>query len=202
MRQIALFGTSADPPTAAHQQILRWLSQRFDHVAVWASDNPFKSHQTPLEHRAAMLQLLIDDIPTHTIDLHPELSHPRAIVTVERAQQQWPNAQFTLVIGTDLVDQLPRWSRVQELLQQVNLLIVPRPGYPVRAVNVHHLREMGAEVEIADLTGLDLSSTAYRDRKDPNVVIPPIEDYIHREHLYECQDAVPKSLMTPIQSGH
>ncbi|WP_421657438.1 adenylyltransferase/cytidyltransferase family protein [Leptothermofonsia sp. ETS-13] len=62
MLNIALFGTSADPPTAGHRAILVWLSQRYDCVAVWASDNPFKTHQTPLEHRMAMLQLLINDI--------------------------------------------------------------------------------------------------------------------------------------------
>ena len=55
MTQIALFGTSADPPTSGHQAILLWLSQRFDKVVVWASDNPFKTHQTLLEHRMAML---------------------------------------------------------------------------------------------------------------------------------------------------
>ncbi|MGB3262812.1 MAG: adenylyltransferase/cytidyltransferase family protein, partial [Microcoleus sp.] len=55
MQKIALFGTSADPPTAGHKTILSWLSQHFDWVAVWASDNPFKSHSTSLEHRSAML---------------------------------------------------------------------------------------------------------------------------------------------------
>jgi nicotinate-nucleotide adenylyltransferase len=62
MVNIALFGTSADPPTSAHQAILNWLSYHYDHVAVWASDNPFKTHQTPLEHRSTMLRLLIEDI--------------------------------------------------------------------------------------------------------------------------------------------
>ncbi|NEQ41665.1 MAG: nicotinic acid mononucleotide adenylyltransferase, partial [Okeania sp. SIO3I5] len=45
MTKIALFGTSADPPTAGHETIVRWLSQNFNKVVVWASDNPFKSHQ-------------------------------------------------------------------------------------------------------------------------------------------------------------
>ncbi|NET52841.1 MAG: nicotinic acid mononucleotide adenylyltransferase, partial [Merismopedia sp. SIO2A8] len=35
MTTLALFGTSADPPTAGHQQILRWLSYQYDHVIVW-----------------------------------------------------------------------------------------------------------------------------------------------------------------------
>ncbi|MGL5832760.1 MAG: nicotinate-nucleotide adenylyltransferase, partial [Waterburya sp.] len=34
MKKIALFGTSADPPTIGHQTILQWLSQHYDHVVV------------------------------------------------------------------------------------------------------------------------------------------------------------------------
>ena len=43
MKSVALFGTSADPPTSGHGAILGWLSQHYDQVAVWAADNPFKS---------------------------------------------------------------------------------------------------------------------------------------------------------------
>lgn len=34
--RVALFGTSADPPTAGHQVVLSWLSEGYDWVAVWA----------------------------------------------------------------------------------------------------------------------------------------------------------------------
>jgi nicotinate-nucleotide adenylyltransferase len=198
MLTIALFGTSADPPTTAHQQILTWLSHQFDWVAVWASDNPFKSHQTPLQHRGAMLRLLIADIypPRHNIGYHPDLSSPRALVTVERARACWPEAQFTLVIGSDLVEQLPRWYQVDELLGHVRLLVVPRPGYPIEDRDLGHLRQLGATVAIADLTGLAVSSTAYRAAKDAALLTPPIEDYIHREQLYACQTGANESQAT------
>ncbi|MGG6294682.1 nicotinate-nucleotide adenylyltransferase [Leptolyngbya sp. AN02str] len=198
---IALFGTSADPPTLAHQQILVWLSYHYDQVAVWASDNPFKSHQTPLQHRTNMLQLLIDEIdpPRQTIQLHPELSSPRALITVERARDRWPDAELTYIIGSDLVAQLPRWYCVEELLQQVKLLVVPRPGYVLDDADLGELRELGATVAIADFTGLPVSSSAYRGDKDPDLITPPVQAYIHHQHLYECQDDAPKSLMP---SGH
>lgn len=197
MVSIALFGTSADPPTAGHQAILVWLADHYDEVAVWASDNPFKTHQTPLEHRAAMLQLLIDDIdpPRHNIHVRSELSSPRALITVERAQQRWRNAELTLVIGSDLVTQLPRWYHIEELLRQVKLLIVPRLEYPILQRDLALLRQMGASLTIADLDVPAVSSTAYREEGDPEVVTPPVEAYIHREHLYECQDAPPENLL-------
>lgn len=203
MIKIALFGTSADPPTAGHQAILAWLADRYDEVAVWASDNPFKAHQTPLAHRAAMLQLLIDDIypPRQNIHLRPELSHSRAISTVEQAKAAWPDAELTFVIGSDLVTQLPRWYRVGEFLQQVHLLVVPRMGYRLATNDLDPLRQLGAIVSMADVMIPAVSSTTYRQAGDPDVVTPPVEEYIHREHLYECQDAPHENLVTPPRRG-
>jgi len=196
MKRIALFGTSADPPTAGHQAILSWLSQHYDWVAVWAADNPFKSHQTLLEHRAAMLRLLIEDIPSrHNIGFHPDLSSYRTVETLEKAKARWgADADFTLVIGSDLVSQLPRWYSVEDLLRQVQLLVVPRPGYRVEDADLQLLRHLGKKVAIADLTGPDVSSTAYRKNGDTQALTPPIQAYIHREHLYKCQDTAKERL--------
>jgi len=191
MPNIALFGTSADPPTAGHQAILVWLSEHFDRVAVWAADNPFKSHETPLLHRMAMLQLLIDDInpPRHNLHLYPELSKPRTIHTLEIAETHWTDASFTLVVGSDLIDQLPNWHQSETLLERVNLLIIPRPGFVPNERALAALRRKGAKLTIADLTGPDISSTAYREHGDTDALTPPIEAYIHREQLYPCQNA-------------
>ncbi|MDX2100061.1 MAG: nicotinate-nucleotide adenylyltransferase [Leptolyngbyaceae cyanobacterium bins.59] len=187
MVKIALFGTSADPPTAGHQVILNWLSHRFDYVATWAADNPFKSHQTPLEHRGAMLQLLVEGIesPRHNIGLHPDLSSSKTLETVERAHQRWPGTELTLAIGSDLVAQLPKWYHVEDLLSQVRLLVIPRSGYSITEADLGELRGMGAQVTIADLMGPAVSSTAFREAGEPEAVPPTVKAYIHRERLYE-----------------
>jgi nicotinate-nucleotide adenylyltransferase len=193
--RIALFGTSADPPTAGHQKILRWLSEVYDWVAVWAADNPFKSHQTPLEHRARMLQLLISDIepPRENIAWEQDLSSFRTLETLEKAQCRWGgDADFTLVIGSDLLAQLPRWYRIEDLLQQVQLLIVPRPGYAIDEYSLEMVENLGGKIAIASLTGIDVSSTAYREHGDTEALTPPIVAYIHQQHLYKCQDATTK----------
>ena len=136
-----------------------------------------------------MLQLLIDDIdpPRENIRLYPELSHPRTLYTLEVAAQIWQNAKFTLVIGSDLVAQLPNWYRSDELLARVNLLVIPRPGYAIQEPALQAIRRRGGRVAIADLTGPDTSSTAYREHKEIDGITPPVEAYIHREQLYLCQ---------------
>lgn len=199
MLNIALFGTSADPPTLGHQVILNWLADHFDWVAVWAADNPFKQQQTPLAHRMAMLGLMIQDLhtPRQNVRLYPELGKPRTFHTLQIAKRYWRNARFTLVIGSDLIAQLPNWYRVDDLLPDVDLLIVPRPGYPLREADLEALRQRGARVAIADLMGPATSSTAYREHGESIGLTPQIEDYIHREHLYPCQEAPPEKQPIP-----
>lgn len=186
MLRVALFGTSADPPTRGHLAILCWLSQHFDQVAVWASDNPFKSHQTALDHRTEMLRLLIGDLDLRDIQVYPELSSSRTVITVERAQERWQNAEFTLVVGSDLVRQLPKWFRARDLLDRVKLLVVPRPGYSITDSELDPLRQIGADVTIADLNAPNVSSTAYREQGETEGVTSPIQAYIDREQLYRC----------------
>jgi nicotinate-nucleotide adenylyltransferase len=150
-----------------------------------------------------MLQLLIDDIdpPRHNIHVRSELSSPRALITLDYARQRWSNADFTLVIGSDLVAQLPRWYRIEELLRQVKLLVIPRLGYPISEVDLASLRQMEAVVTIADLNVPAVSSTTYREAGDSEIVTPPVEAYIHREHLYKCQDATPENLLIHLRHG-
>ncbi|MBP0003043.1 MAG: nicotinate-nucleotide adenylyltransferase [Cyanobacteria bacterium SBC] len=189
--RVALFGTSADPPSIGHRAILRWLSDRFDRVVVWASDNPFKSHQTPLEHRATMLELTIEELQLEdclsqnrqNVNFHASLSSPRTLTSVKKARALWPSADFTLIVGSDLVPQLPQWYRIEELLQLVKLLVVPRPGSPLRSEDVEKLKQI-ARVEIADTDTPDVSSTAYRQTRDAQKIPPSVSAYIDREKLY------------------
>ena len=186
--KLALFGTSADPPTTGHLAVLHWLTEHFDHVAVWASDNPFKAHPATLAHRTAMLRLLIAELqlPVAQIQVYPELSYPRTLITVERAQNRWLGAELTLVVGADLAGQLPRWFQAAELLRKVQLLVVPRPGYPVAAEDLDRLSHLGTTVTIADLTPPAVSSTQYREQGSIDSITPGIQAYIDREQLYGC----------------
>lgn len=192
---LALFGTSADPPTEGHQAILEWLSYHYDLVAVWASDNPFKTQQTPLKHRSTMLRLLVSSLAatSNNLEYRAELSSPRSLDTVRRAREIWGDrAQLTLVIGSDLVAQLPKWHAISELLSLVRLLIVPRPGYAIEPEHFSQLEALEATWAIADLDAPEVSSSAFRERCDLDAVAPAVQDYILREKLYACQYTIPQ----------
>jgi nicotinate-nucleotide adenylyltransferase len=186
---IALFGTSADPPSIGHQQILQWLDDHYDRVIVWVSDNPFKTHHASLPQRLAMMELTIAAIQVHTITIHPEISNPRTINTVEQVKQIFPDANLSLVIGGDLVPQLSTWYRAEDLLKQVKLLVVPRRGAIIDTKDIDRLVNMGTSVAIApDSTSIpNVSSSDYRNNGNSSVIIPTVAAYIQRESLYAWQ---------------
>ena len=45
VKSIALFGTSADPPTIGHKKILEELSKIYAHTICYVSNNPKKKHK-------------------------------------------------------------------------------------------------------------------------------------------------------------
>ncbi|MEY3066454.1 MAG: nicotinic acid mononucleotide adenyltransferase [Cyanobacteriota bacterium] len=134
-----------------------------------------------------MLSLLIEEINAQkaNIALHPELSSRRTLETLKRAKNYWSDADYTLVVGSDLVQQIPQWYQIETLLKQVELLIIPRPGYQVVEMDLDHLKKLGATLTIATVTGLPVSSSHYRQTGNTEVLTTRVQDYINREKLYE-----------------
>ncbi|MGL5940087.1 MAG: nicotinate-nucleotide adenylyltransferase [Waterburya sp.] len=187
MDKIALFGTSADPPTIGHQTILQWLSKHYDRVVVWASDNPFKEHQTPLVDRTEMLKLTIADLnlADNNISLHPELSDRRTLITVNKAREKWgKEVEFHLVIGADILEQINSWYRIEELLKQVKILIIPRRGYTISQLDLAALKQLGGRCAIATLNAPKAASSTYRLQKDQSLITPTVQNYIWQQNLY------------------
>ena len=185
MKKIALFGTSADPPTIGHQTILHWLSQHYDRVVTWASDNPFKQHQTPLKHRTEMLKLAMNDLNLTNIKLHPELSDRFTLNTVNRARAKWGSGvEFGLTIGSDILPQIHNWYKIAELLAEVKIIIVPRLGYGIKVADLESLMGLGGEYAIASLNAPKVSSSTYRLEKNQTFVTSSVRDYIYQHNLY------------------
>jgi nicotinate-nucleotide adenylyltransferase len=202
LTRIALFGTSADPPTIAHQAILRWLADQFDLVVVWAADNPFKTNQTPLAHRQEMLRLLITELELPQVSLQSQLSDWRTLCSVERAQAIWPDAALTLVVGTDVIASMHHWYQIDQLLPLVHLLVVQRPDAAANPTDLEQLRQMGAQLTIGDFVGPPLSSTALRQHLTQAGLTPAVAAYIQKEELYPWHDSTNQPLPTPPLQPH
>ena len=189
--KVALFGTSADPPTIAHQEIISWLASQFDLVAVWAADNPYKEHGASLEQRSQMLELLIEEIKP-PVDRHAQvyrsLSSKRTFESLITARKIWSDSEFMLTVGADLITQLPQWYRISELLAQVKLIIVPRTGNKIESTDLQRLKDLGAQIAIAPLSTPIISSTAIRNSHSIQGIVPSVARYIQQHNLYSIID--------------
>lgn len=184
---VAIFGTSADPPTVAHKTILNYLADNYDLVAVYASDNPFKSHGNDLFHRSRMLELLIEDLNSTYANIiySPDISDRRTIYTVEKTRKKWgENIALTIVIGGDLAQQIFTWYDAQKLWQGVKVLLIPRYGYIIDEKVIENINDISLGCAIAHCQIPPFSSTDYRTNHDQEMLTDKVKTYIEENCLY------------------
>ena len=142
LNSIALFGTSADPPTLGHQALLSELTKIFPKVITWASDNPDKKHQIPLPKRTELLRIMVKKISHPKLEIVQELSSPRTIHTLNKALQLWPEASFNFVIGSDLAIQIPKWLNAKSILNKAKISIAMRDGWPISDKQLGEIKQL------------------------------------------------------------
>jgi nicotinate-nucleotide adenylyltransferase len=181
---IALFGTSADPPTLGHRALLEGLLGRFERVATWASDNPLKRHAAPLELRTTLLRALVAAIDDPGLSVEQGLSSPWAIDTLRRAMDRWPGQELVFVVGSDLAAQIPRWRQADQVLALCRLALVPRQGWPLTAADQARLQALGARVEVLPLQIPASASSEIRAHPDAAQVPPELWPVLLQHNLY------------------
>ena len=181
---LALFGTSADPPTAGHRALLAGLADHYGQVATWASDNPLKHHGAPLALRAELLAALVNHLHDPRVELVQALSSPRALHTVERAAQRWPQHELVFVVGGDLAEQLPRWYRAADLLGRCRLAVVPRQGFALDPAALEAIRALGGQPDVLNLPVPATASSAIRQHPSPDLVPAGLWAELVKHNLY------------------
>ena len=185
---IALFGTSADPPTLGHEALLSELTKIFPKVITWASDNPDKKHQIPLLKRTQLLRILVNKISHPKLEMVQELSSPRTIKTLKKALQLWPEASFSFVIGSDLAIQVPKWLNAKSILKKATIAIAMRDGWPISDNQLEEIKNLGGEIELLPFNIPESSSSKFRERPQEVLVPQELLPLLLEENLYGLAD--------------
>ena len=188
INSIALFGTSADPPTLGHESLLGELIKIFPKVITWASDNPDKKHQIPLLKRSELLRILVKKISNPKLELVQELSSPRTIHTLKKAFQLWPEASFSFVIGSDLAVQVPKWLNAKSILNKATIAIAMRDGWPISDSQLEDITNLGGEIELLPFSVPESSSSKFRERPQEVLVPKELVPLLLEENLYGIAD--------------
>lgn len=137
MKKIGLYGGTFDPIHFGHLNLAFELMEKAGLDEVWFIPvhlNPFKtaSPPTPIEHRLAMLELALQDIPQFQVkDFESKRPPPsftfdtiEAVLAEEALNPM--QRQFYLMMGEDAVEGFKHWHRPEDIIKSVSLLIGSR----------------------------------------------------------------------------
>ena len=192
--KIGIFCGSFNPVHMGHAMVASYCVQRCGLDEVWLMPsrvNPLKVDAPPApdRHRLAMCRLVAEKVKgLRASDFEQKLPAPSYTYrTLCRLREEYPEHEFTLIIGSDNWHVFPRWRNYKEIREQFDILIYPRPWFGV------HLGDSFPRVRAVDdplAPSAEISSTFIRrglqEGMDMNFyLLPEVIHYIKENHLYE-----------------
>ena len=187
-KQVGILGGNFNPVHNAHLVVADQVRQQLglDKVLLMPEYEPPHVDAKGMiaeHHRLKMLELAIEGIEgleIETIELERKgISY--TYDTMLLLNERDPDTDYYFIIGADMVDYLPKWHRIDELVEIVQFVGVQRPRY-----------KAGTSYPViwVDVPLMDISSSMVRDfvakGRTPNFMLPkPVLDYIKKEGLYQ-----------------
>ena len=187
----ALFFGSFNPVHTGHTQLAEYLINKGIADEVWfvvSPCNPLKNQADLLDEyiRLDMLILAIQHQPEFkACDIEFDLPVPSySIDTLHALSAQYPDKQFTLMIGSDNALVFDQWKNPQQILTEYPVLVYPRRGYDFSEVAALY-----PQMQLLKTPYFDISSTQIRaalaQKKDvTNWLHPTVLQYITENNLY------------------
>jgi len=182
--RIALFGTSADPPTIGHKKILEELSKIYPFIITYVSNNPKKRHQENMSNRSLLLRTLIEDLKNPKIIFNQKISSQWAIDSIKKTKEIYGCNSLDFVIGSDLIADIFYWKTFNEIVKEAGFLIIKREGYPIKSKDIQTLNKNNVNFKISTLNIPKISSSMVRVNTCSSNLPISLIDIVKKNNLY------------------
>ena len=189
-KSIALFGTSADPPTIGHKKILEELSKIYAFTISYVSNNPQKKHIEDISIRSLLLKTLIDDLDNPKILFNQKISSQWAVESIKKCKEIYKINNLDFVIGSDLIKDIFYWKNFDKIILEVSFLIILREGYPVESNTLKMLETRKVKFKISTIKIPDISSSDFRLNFNCSNLPTSLIDIVKKNNLYESTKLV------------
>ncbi len=164
MKKVGIFGGSFNPIHTGHIALAKSLCEKAGLDEVWfmvTPMNPFKKHATDLLDDQLRLEMvekaLIDEPQLKACDYEFHLPKPSYTWhTLQAISQDYPDIEFTLLIGGDNWAAFDKWYHHDDILAHFPIVVYPRQGSSIG--------EVPSGVTIVETPLLNISSTEIRQR--------------------------------------
>ena len=189
-RSIALFGTSADPPTIGHKQILEELSKIYSFTISYVSNNPNKKHKEDISVRSHLLKTLIEDLGNPKILFNQRISSKWAVESIKKCKEIYEFNNLDFVIGSDLIKDIFYWKNFDKIIKEVSFFIISREGYPVESNTLKMLETYKVKFRISNIKIPNISSSKFRLNFNYSNLPTSLIDIVKKNNLYESTKLV------------
>jgi len=189
-KSIALFGTSADPPTIGHKKILEELSKIYAFTISYVSNNPKKKHIEDISIRSHLLKTLIDDLDNPKILFNQKISSQWAVESIKKCKEIYTFNNLDFVIGSDLIKDIFYWKNFDKIILEVNFFIILREGYPVESNTLKMLETYKVKFRISNIKIPNISSSKFRLNFNYSNLPTSLIDIVKKNNLYESPKSV------------
>ena len=184
-KSIALFGTSADPPTIGHKKILEELSKIYAFTISYVSNNPQKKHIEDISIRSHLLKTLIDDLDNPKILFNQKISSQWAVESIKKCKEIYKFNNLDFVIGSDLIKDIFYWKNFDKIILEVSFFIILREGYPVESNTLKMLETYRVKFKISTIKTPNISSSKFRLNFNSSNLPSSLIDIVKKNNLYE-----------------
>jgi len=137
-KQVGILGGNFNPVHNQHLLIADQVGTALNLEKVYLMPEYLPPHvdekdTIEAEHRLNMLKLAIADNPLFDIE-QAELQRRGKSYTYDTMKAliaQNPDTDYYFIIGGDMVEYLPKWYKIDELVEMVQFVGVKRPGYTI-----------------------------------------------------------------------
>ena len=189
-KNIALFGTSADPPTIGHKKILEELSKIYPFTVSYVSNNPNKNHKEDISIRSRLLKTLIEDLDNPKILFNQNVSSQWAIESIKKCKRIYEFNYLDFVIGSDLIKDIFHWKNFDKIIKDVSFFIILRDGYPVETNTLRMLETYKVKFKISTIKIPNISSSKFRSNFNYSNLPTSLIDIVKKNNLYESNKLV------------
>lgn len=188
--RIGLYFGSFNPVHIGHCIIASHMLQNTRLEKIWmvvSPQNPFKESASLLNeyHRLHLVKLATEDEPgIKASDIEFYLPRPSyTIDTLTYLKEKHPEHDFSIVLGSDGLQNLHKWKNATTLVKDHLLYVYPRPGFDL-------INTPGARIETVKAPLLEISSTHIREMlqqgKSIRYLVPDkVREEIELYHYYK-----------------
>jgi nicotinate (nicotinamide) nucleotide adenylyltransferase len=188
---LAVLGGSFDPPHVAHVLVAAWAraSAGAAHVhVVPAYAHPFGKRSAPFPDRVAMCELAFAGLDFVTVDpIEAELARDgERLYTIEVLRvlaERHPSFALRLVIGADILADVHRWHRWDEIERLAPPLVVGRGGYPLPPE---------CPFAMPAISSTEIRARLARGASTDALLSPAVRAHALFRHLYAGMDPSPR----------